>query len=203
METTESIIETRRKHLVHETLIRSIDSLFWIGSTIGITNLFFGYGLPVPRVVGWIMGTFISYKNESLKEPLYLGLTIVFLLLLVWQAIVAVCLRMLLPIARYFGVGVAILGLFDAGCMGFHIMGHQLFWAPQSTACCVGILWLLLNKKGRYVFSFEYYNVILLTPQIKSRLSVIIWGIMIAFFGARTFLTFGDAIFWLIFRSDH
>ena len=148
------------------------------------------------------MGTFISYKNESLKEPLYLGLTIVFLLLLVWQAIVAICLRMLLPIARYFGVGVAILGLLDAGFMGFHSLGHQLFWAPQSTACCAGIIWLLLSKKGKYVFSFEYYNVILLTPQIKSRLSVIIWGIVILFFGARIFLTFGDAIFWLIFRSD-
>lgn len=201
MEKSELVAEKRRKHLVHETMIRSIDSLFLVGSAIGISSLFVGYGLPAPRFVGKIMGTFISYKNESFTEPLYRILSGIFLFLFVWQAFVALGLRRLVPFANFFGVGVAILGLIDSGFMGFHILGYQLFGAPLSTACCVAIIWLLMSSKGRYIFSSEYRQVIKQTPHIKSKLAFLVWGLVLLLIGSSALLTFGFPLLMYYLRS--
>lgn len=191
MDIIEDFETTRRKYLLHETLIKSIDSLFWVGSAIGIVSLLTEGGLPAPRLIGTIMGTLISYKNESFRLPLYWTLKLSFLILFVCQACVALGLRRLRPYARIFGVVIALLGMFDTGLMGFHILGYQLFGFPHSTVLCIAILWLLFSRRGRYIFSPEYRHVIERTPHIKSKISLLVWGIVILHIGGNAFLTLG------------
>jgi len=63
------------------------------------------------------------------------------------------------------GVRVPTIALAGLGLLGF----------PVGTLVNGYILWLMLSKKGRFVFSPEYAEVVEATPHIKYRTSILVW----------------------------
>ena len=55
------------------------------------------------------------------------------------------------------------------------ISGLGLLAFPTGTLINAYILYLLLSKKGRFVFTPEYKDIIAATPEVKYRTSIIVW----------------------------
>jgi hypothetical protein len=83
-----------------------------------------------------------------------------FVVLAVGMVFVGRGVRALRPWARIVGSVLAAIGL-----LGF----------PVGTLINLYILYLFLSKKGRTVFSPEYQDVIAATPDIKYRMSIVVW----------------------------
>ncbi|MCA9084403.1 MAG: hypothetical protein KDA81_10125 [Planctomycetaceae bacterium] len=76
------------------------------------------------------------------------------------QCIVAVGLSRLKPWARI---------------VGAFFCGLGMLWIPIGTLINLYFLYLLLGKKGKYIFSPEYRTIIDQTPHVRYRTSIIVW----------------------------
>jgi hypothetical protein len=61
---------------------------------------------------------------------------------------------------------------------------------PIGTAISGYILYLLLSKKGRTIFSPEYQDIIAATPHVKYRTSVVVWIFLALIVGLILFAAF-------------
>ena len=142
--------EIRRKYLSHETAIKSVGSLYYLGgffSAIGLVGLLW-----------FLFGSSKTPDDEALGSMVILA---VFCVPLLW---LARGLRKLRPWAR---IPTAILA--GIGLLGF----------PFGTLINGYIMWLVLSKKGAYVLSPEYAEIVEATPHIKSKTSIIVWIFLI------------------------
>ena len=88
----------------------------------------------------------------------------------VFQFSTGLGLRKLKSWARISGIVLSCLGL-----LGF----------PIGTLISVYILYLLVSKKGQFVFTDEYQQVMAATPHIKYKTSVVVWiflGLLVVLF---------------------
>jgi hypothetical protein len=158
----------RKEHIHHEASIRSVGTLYLLGSALlifaGIASL---AGLnpdkrpPVSELPSWFMPFF-------------------FITLACIQFQVGRWLRALNPKARTPATVLAILGLFAF---------------PLGTLINAYILYLLRSKKGATVFSESYCEVVKATPQIKYKTSIIIWillGLVVLMLGLAAFGAWHD-----------
>ncbi|MBW1916173.1 MAG: hypothetical protein JRI86_14770, partial [Deltaproteobacteria bacterium] len=104
-----------------------------------------------------------SFVEQTLLSYLLAG---GLLLLGIFQFWVAVQLRNLSPSAKIPAVFLSSIGL-----IGF----------PVGTIINAYILYVLLCKKGRYVLSPEYQEIVRATPDIRYHTSIIIWIVLAIF----------------------
>lgn len=139
----------RRQYLKHEASIKSIGTLYMIGAVILIPLALFLIGASV----------FAMLTRQQLG-PVESGFGIVFgaiyAVLGSLQLALAIGLRRLRTWARWGATAFATIGL-----VGF----------PVGTLISIFILYLLLSKKGAYVFSAPYQQVMAATPHVKYRTS--------------------------------
>jgi len=141
----------RRQYLSHEQSVKSIGTLYWLGGILGslVTAIYFIGG------VGMV-----------LQEQIFsTGLVLIVLSMVVGalsglQVWVAIAIGKLQPWSRIAAIVISCIGL-----IGF----------PLGTLISGYFLYLLLSKKGVFVFSEEYKRVIAETPHIKYRTSIIVW----------------------------
>lgn len=150
----------RREHIKHEASVRSVGSLYLLGSIlltlIGVGGLLTAFG----------------DSGETTTEGLPAVASVLFLLFAALQFQVGRWLRALNPKAKIPATILAIIGL-----LGF----------PIGTLINAYILYLLNSKKGVTVFSAEYAAVRAATPHIQYKTSVIVWiflGLLIALLAA-------------------
>ncbi len=74
----------------------------------------------------------------------------------------------------------------------FSVLG--LIAIPIGTLISIYVLWLLLAKKGRTLFSPEYQAVVARTPHVKYRTSIVVWIVLALFAGLFAFMVFGYMI---------
>jgi len=58
---------------------------------------------------------------------------------------------------------------------------------PVGTLICAYILYLLLSKKGRTIFTPGYQDVIAATPHVKYRTSIVVWIVLALIVGLMLF----------------
>ncbi len=138
----------RKQYISHEASVKSIGTLYLLGAILVIPAGLYLSG-------GAIAGTFEG--DDEVSSSFMLGLGIAYILLGIGQAATAIGLRRLRPWARTVASILSALGL-----LGF----------PIGTLISAYFLYLLLSKKGTYVFSEEYRRVIAETPHIKYRTSI-------------------------------
>jgi len=159
----------RQAHLRHETSVKSIGRLHYLGAFIGllaacgiiITALTFGFPGGAMRR-GVMVGTGVFYlATGGLQLAIGIGLT------------------RLQPWARWTDVVLTALGLIFYGLGGL----MNVFVRGQASALVglfVGslilgyILYLLLSAKSSTIFSAEYKTIIAQTPHIKYRMSPVL-----------------------------
>jgi hypothetical protein len=142
----------RRQYLKHEASIKSIGTLYMIGAV-----------LLIPLSLFLIGGSVVAMRTRQELGPLESGFGIVFgvvcAVLGAVQLALAIGLRRLRTWARWGATAFATIGL-----LGF----------PVGTLINIFILYLLLSKKGAYVFSAPYQQVIAATPHVKYRTSRVV-----------------------------
>jgi hypothetical protein len=62
-----------------------------------------------------------------------------------------------------------------ARIVGCVLSAIGLVWVPIGTLINGYILYLLVSKKGRTIFSTEYQDIIAATPHVKYRMSIVVW----------------------------
>lgn len=138
--------EIRKEHLKHEASIRSVGFLYLLG---GVFSALGAAGMLVASITSRsALGGF-----PIIVGIIYLGLA----------ALLLTCgmgVRKLKPWART--------GSIILSCIG-------LLGIPVGTLINGYILYLLLSKKGKTVFSEDYKRVIAETPHIKYKTSIIVW----------------------------
>jgi hypothetical protein len=155
--------QIRRAHINHEASVKSIGTLYLIGGIITLLG-----------VCGLLVMVISQPGNVGIIE---LGLTMVYAGVSVLMLALSYGLYKLQPWTRIVGSILAGIGL-----LGF----------PIGTLINGYILWLLLSKKGSMVFSPEYKQIILATPHVKYKTSIVVWILLglivlllaIAIFGA-------------------
>lgn len=153
-EDADDVVAIRSHFLKHEASVKSIGSLYLIGATVG-----FCYGTAA---AGFAVFEVISALNP---ERLFAGqVTIAISAILVglstFQGVVGLGLRRLTPWCR-------------SAALIFAVFGLMVI--PIGTVISILILYLLLSKKGAYIFSPSYAAVIAATPQIRYRTSIVVW----------------------------
>jgi hypothetical protein len=149
-----SDVETiRKKYLSHEASIKSVGSLYIIGCILSLFGI-------VPSFIQVIR---MGLNGEAVFK---FFITLLLLLLVILQFTVAIGLLRLKNIARLTAIPFSVLGLL-------------LF--PIGTIVAGYILYLLLSKKGAYVVSPEYHQIIQMTPHIKYKTSIVVWIFFVAF----------------------
>lgn len=124
--------------------------------SIGFLYLLGFIGMILPLVVALSDGVFLGWE--------ILITTMIALTLLA----TGIGLRRLRPWARIAGAVLAIPGLLAI---------------PLGTLVSLYILWILLSKKGRLIFSAEYAHIIAATPHLRYRTSIVVkvlLGILLA-----------------------
>ncbi len=150
----------RREHIKHEASVRSIGSLYLLGTGL----------LTFAAIAGLL--TLSNAPADSETEGVSVAVSV---LLLVFAALyfqVGRWLRALNPKGKTPATILAIIGL-----LGF----------PIGTLINAYILYLLNSKKGAVVFSAEYAAVRAATPHIRYKTSIIVWiflGLLLALFAA-------------------
>lgn len=107
--------------------------------------------------------------------------------------LIAVFWLVLAPLQFWVGLGLRNLKPWSR-IVGAVLAGLGMLAFPFGTLINGYILYLLLCKKGRMVFSEEYKKVIAATPHIKYRTSVLVWIILIIFILAMVLLFVGTAV---------
>lgn len=155
--------ETRNYHLSHEASVKSIGFLYLLGG-------FFGTLLGIGYVIGGISMMSNPPANAGELGFILIPLGIFVLAISVFQFSTGLGLRKLKSWARISGIVLSCLGL-----LGF----------PIGTLISVYILYLLVSKKGQFVFTDEYQQVMAATPHIKYKTSVVVWiflGLLVVLF---------------------
>ncbi len=153
--------EIRRQYLSHEASVKSIGVLYLLGAIFLVPA---GLALMGMAVYGMITA---DAKIESAGFLMEVGIVALGVL----QGMTGLALRKLKSWARSVGI------LFSAiGLIGF----------PIGTLISGYFLYLLISKKGVYVFSEEYQQVIAATPHIKYKTSIVVWiflGLLVGLIG--------------------
>lgn len=140
----------RRQFLKHEASIKSIGTLYLLGAILVIPIGIFGLGTA-------LLGISAGVDGESASIALLnLVVFVIYIALGSLQAALAIGLKRLRPWARWTSVVFSAIGLLGV---------------PIGTLISIYILYLLLSKKGEYVFSPQYQQVIAATPHIQYRTS--------------------------------
>jgi hypothetical protein len=142
----------RRKYLSHEASVQSIGVLYLIGGIFSAIYVVLG----AVGLIGLIGAAEFNPSGAAIAGGILL-LVAALTWLQLWSAF---GLRRLDPRVRSAATIVALFGL-----IGF----------PIGTLISCYFLWLLHSKKGKYVFSPEYREVIDATPHIKYKTSIIVW----------------------------
>ena len=145
--------ETRNYHLSHEASVKSVGFLYLLGGLFG-TLLGIGY------VIGGVSIIANPPANGGEFGFILIPLGVFVLAISVVQFATGLGLRKLKPWTRIAGIVLSCIGL-----LGF----------PVGTLISAYILYLLLSKKGQFVFSDEYQQVMAATPHIKYKTSIIVW----------------------------
>ncbi|MES2474763.1 MAG: hypothetical protein V4640_03205 [Verrucomicrobiota bacterium] len=139
----------RKEHIKTEASIKSLGILYFLG---GVFLLF-----------GSIAALTTAPVTEGVTGLGEQAAYILFLILGIFQFFLGAAVRKLKPWSR---IGVGILS--TIGLIGF----------PIGTLISAYILYLVLGKKGKMVFSPEYKEIIAATPHIKYRTPKIVWIIL-------------------------
>ena len=158
--------QVRQSHISHEASIKSMGLLYYLGAVIGLFYtilLLFNLGIMV----------FTYGLTADLLATILLASITIFCggvtFLNYW---VARGLRRLDQRVRTPAIVLSAIGLLGI---------------PIGTLISIYFLWLLLSKKGQYIFSDEYAGIIALTPHIKYKTSIIVWvfvGILLFVLGS-------------------
>ncbi|MBX3420937.1 MAG: hypothetical protein KF752_05195 [Pirellulaceae bacterium] len=145
----------RREHLSHEASVKSIGVLYLLGSIAGVVMAGFymlaGLGLIVDPG---------SDGSDAIGAIFVAVLGLFVGGLSVLQFFVGLGLRRLVPWTRIGGIVISAIGL-----LGF----------PIGTLISAYFLYLLASRKGVYIFTPKYAQVIASTPHIRYKTSIIVW----------------------------
>ncbi|MGB7328399.1 MAG: hypothetical protein WBD31_26210 [Rubripirellula sp.] len=141
----------RRKYLNHEASIRSMGFLYLLGA-------FFTLSVGVLTLVGSLL---VRDDPEGMLITGAIGATYTGFGLL--HGFVGYGFRKLTSWARIAGMVSATLGLIII---------------PIGTLIGAYVLYLLISKKGKVVFSDEYRTVVDQTPHIKYKTSIVVWVLL-------------------------
>lgn len=141
----------RKKYLNHEASIKSMGTLFMLGAV-----------LSIPLAVITVARAIRVANSPSAQISLLIG--VMLFGVAVAQGITGFALQKFQPWTRVAGSVLAAIGL-----IGF----------PIGTLIATYFLYLLLSRKGHYVFSDEYQDIIAETPHIKYKTSKIVWAFLI------------------------
>ena len=152
----------RKQYLSHEASVKSIGLLYWLGGII----------LLLVTVVYLIGGVRMMLDPKTVPGGAVLLVLAIFVgSLAVFQITVAMAIGKLKPWSRIAATVLSCIGL-----LGF----------PIGTLINGYFLYLLQSKKGEYVFSAPYQQVIAATPHIKYKTSIVVWillGILLVLIG--------------------
>ena len=155
---TDDVEAYRNFYLKHEASVKSIGTLYLLGALILIPMGFIAF--------------FIGVSGNAGQESMVVaGVGVFYLALGTLQGFTAVGLRRLRPWARIVTIVFAVIGLIGI---------------PIGTLISILILYLLLSEKGKVVFSDHYQEVIVQTPHIKYKTSMVVkvlLGILLAIIG--------------------
>jgi hypothetical protein len=153
--------QVRREHIGHEASIKSVGELQMLGGILmGLISLFGLYGFVTSNSSRAISVAVVGLVATG-------GMSVLFL----WNGFGLWRLR---PSARWAGVIL---------CVVFMIVGF-----PIGTIINGYILWLLVSRKGKVVFSDEYQRIIAETPHVKFRTPVYAWVILALFIAGLVLL---------------
>ena len=142
----------RRKYLSHEASVKSIGSLYILGSIFTVLG---GGAVGIGLVAGLASGDLGAFEGLllAIASALYFTVSAVHLFA-AWG------LRKLAPWGRVMGIVLSSIGLLAI---------------PVGTFISAYFLFLLLSRKGRYVFTEEYRSIVADTPHLKYRTSIVVW----------------------------
>lgn len=146
-----SVEAVRREYLSHEASIKSIGLLYLIGAVFLIP-----IGIGVTSVALYSLAS----ATSAIEPIVGVLLGFVYLSTGIMQAVTAIGIRKFRPWARIAAIVFSVIGL-----IGF----------PVGTLISGYFLYLLISKKGVYVFSDHYQGVIAATPHIKYKTSIVVW----------------------------
>ena len=148
----------RRAHLNHEASVRSIGTLCYLGAilwslgTVSILSTLFATNGPSGDVA-----SMAGQAGEALVG-IIIAASLAILLFFGGRG-----LRKLTPWGRVVGIIIGVIGLVAI---------------PIGTILSIYILYLLLSKKGKMVFSPGYKEVMAATPEMKYKTSVVVWVVL-------------------------
>lgn len=144
--------QIRRNHLSHEASIQTIGALFLLGA--------FFVTLAGVFLISYSLYALITGALQPDSLLTMLGIGVFELTLGILQGMTGFALSKLRSGGRVGGIVFSAIGL-----LGF----------PIGTLISAYFLYLLASKKGAYIFSDEYKQVIAETPQVKMKTSIIVW----------------------------
>ena len=167
----------RRKYLSHEASVKSIGSLFDLSAVIAAVVV--------------VVATFTAVQGvRQMDSTMVAGI-------LVWVVALGFCVALgrglngLKPWARWVTVVMTALSLFSSIAGVGILLAFGARPIPVSILALIGqslipsyILYLLISRKGSYVFSHEYAAIIRATPHIKYKTSCILkvaLGLLVVF----------------------
>lgn len=137
--------QIRQEHINHEASIRSVGFLYLVGS---VFTCLASVSMMFGPGAGGLSGTFA------------VSLGLIYFALFTFFLVFGIGIRKLKPWART--------GSIVLSCIG-------LLGIPIGTLINGYILYLLLSKKGKTIFSEDYKRVVAETPHIKYKTSIIVW----------------------------
>lgn len=156
----QNALEIRQAHIKHEASVKSIGTLYYIG-TIFLT---LGIVAQIVSAVGQISS---SPSADVSAMGAHVGEAIVMIVILgaiaALQGVAGYGIRNLKPWGRIVGIVLSAIGLLAI---------------PVGTIISAYILYLLVSRKGGMVFSPEYKEIIAATPGVKYKTSLIVWIIL-------------------------
>jgi len=153
---------TRKQYLSHEASVKSIGTLYFLGAIVAVSA----------GALAVVMGIMTAVSGDAPNGATALAVVFIFGVLYfvigLVQGATAIGLRKLQPWARIVAIVFSVIGLIGV------VSYTTLIGIPIGTLISGYFLYLLLSKKGGYVFSDEYKQIIEQTPHIKYRTSIIV-----------------------------
>lgn len=141
----------RREHIKHEASVKSVGTLYILGSTF----------LTLACVGIVIAG--VSGQMGAQELGIMVGMGSFYAVLAGVQGFTGYGLWKLKPWSRWIAVAFSALGLLVV---------------PIGTLISAYILYLLLSEKGKMVFSEPYQHIIAQTPHVKYKTSIVAWIVL-------------------------
>jgi hypothetical protein len=140
----------RRKYLSREANIQSLGVIFLIGAAIfGVT------------AIGFLFGFFEDFRSDILKLVFVSSILLGIAVLHGW---IGIGLRRLSRTVRIPAAVVCVPWMFSLGL--------------PTIISIVGLI-MLVGQKASYVFSPEYQQIRLATPQVKLKTSIVVWILLV------------------------